>query len=79
MSASPMSPWVATPLSRWRKGSATNTSPTPLELSAREDWPELDRYVRLIFQLTHGDPEDDSLMAENLLEVCERLRRRRDT
>jgi hypothetical protein len=47
-----------------------------LELSARADWPELDHTVRLICQLTHGDPEDDSLMAEKLLEVCECLRRR---
>jgi hypothetical protein len=42
-----------------------------LELSSREDWPELDRAVRLICQLTHGDPDDDSMMAEKLLEVAE--------
>jgi hypothetical protein len=47
-----------------------------LELSAREDSPGFDRCVRLIFQLSHGDPEGDGLMAETLYDVASRLRQK---
>lgn len=45
-----------------------------LELSGKEDWPDFDRCVRLIYQLSYGDPDDEGRLAETLYDVASRLR-----
>jgi hypothetical protein len=49
-----------------------------LELSAREDWPDFDRCVRLIYQLCYGPPDDEGRLAKTLYEVASWLGSGRD-